>query len=119
MATYHEFSTSAITAAMEAAASAHDPAALKSMQSTDTLADDGRLSITAECIKVTVEDGKVCVSLPFGLGKHCLPIPKIFPNGTVGEACLTICTKWGIPTGVTVTVSISSKVVVRKSFGIC
>ena len=74
----------------------------------------------AECIKVVVnKDGKVCLKLPLGLGTHCIPIPTPFPAGTAGEACLSIKTKWGIPCGVEVTVTIAGKVVVKKSFGLC
>lgn len=119
MSDYHEFDQEKIAAALEAAAGEYDQAALLSQRSTSTLADDGRLTLAGGCISVTVAGGKVCLKLPFGLGKVCLPIPKWIPNGTVAEACLTICTKWGIPTGVTVTISIAGKTVVRKSFGAC
>lgn len=119
MATFHEFDQKAVDAALEAARAHYDQDALKSRAEGGVLADDGHLSLAASCIAVTVENGKVCLSLPLGIGKVCLPIPSIIPNGTAAEACLSICTTWGIPTGVRVTISVLGKVVVQKSFGKC
>ena len=79
--------------------------------------DDGTLQISAQCISLAVQNGQVCINLPFGLGKKCLPIPKFVPNGTLVEACLDICTKWGIPCGVKVTISLAGKPIVKKGFG--
>ena len=79
--------------------------------------DDGTLKLSAQCISVSVQNGQVCLNLPLGIGSVCLPIPSGFPNGTAAQACLDICTKWGIPCGVEVTVSIAGIVVVSKGFG--
>lgn len=75
--------------------------------------------VSATCVSVTVNDGKVCIELPLGLGTHCFSIPVSIPVGTVGEACLSICTTWGIPTGVKVTVVFAGVTVVNQSFGKC
>jgi len=77
------------------------------------------VSLAGGCISVTVENNKVCVDLPLGLGKHCLPIPLSVPNGTAAQACLNICTTWGIPTGVSVSVKVAGVTVVSQSFGKC
>ena len=119
MSTYHEFDKAAIDAAIQSAQSHYDHGALRSKGASGDLADDGHLSIAASCVAVTVEDGKICLSLPLNIGKVCIPIPKIIPNGTAAEACLHICTYWGIPTGVKVTISVLGKVIVKKTFGKC
>lgn len=79
--------------------------------------DDGRLKVSAQCISVTVQNGQVCLNLPLGLGQVCLPIPPWVPSGTAAQACIDICTKWGIPCGVEVTVSVAGQQVVQKGFG--
>lgn len=68
---------------------------------------------------MVVDGGKICLELPLGLGRFCFPIPPVFPNGTAAQACLSICTTWGIPTGVRVTVSIAGNVILEKTFGKC
>lgn len=113
---FHSFDDKSVQAALDAA-QAHFEGNIdaKSINS----AEDGHLALAAGCISVTVENGKVCLNLPLGFGKYCFPIPSIIPNGTAAEACLSICTTWGIPTGVRVTISVAGKVIVSKSFGKC
>lgn len=118
MATYHSFDEKAVASALEAARNQYNPAELAAKGAKADLADDGHLRIGAQCISVTVEDGKICLNLPI-VGKHCLPIPSIIPNGTAAEACLSFCTKFGIPVGVRVTVSVAGNVIITKSFGAC
>jgi hypothetical protein len=80
--------------------------------------EDGALAVAAaECISVTVQNGKVCVTLPLGIGQVCLPVPSWVPSGTVAKACITICTKWGIPCGVELTISVAGQVIIKKGFG--
>ncbi|MFN6952817.1 MAG: hypothetical protein ACK4NE_09545 [Albidovulum sp.] len=119
MATFHEFDEKAIASALETARSLYDQQTLGERSRTISLLDDGHLRIAAQCISVTVDNGKVCLNLPLGLGKFCFPIPPVFPNGTAAQACLSICTTWGIPTGVRVTVSIAGNVILEKTFGKC
>ncbi|HGG65773.1 MAG TPA: hypothetical protein ENK34_14510 [Rhodobacteraceae bacterium] len=88
--------------------------------SSEARIESSHLSLRAECLSVTIEGRKVCLKLPFGLGEACLPVPGAFPNGTAAEACLDICTIWpGIPTGVTVSVAVAGKTLVKQSFGAC
>jgi len=77
------------------------------------------LSVYGGCIAVVTENHKICLNLPLGLGSHCLPLPISVPDGTAGEACLEICTTWGIPTGVKVSVKIAGITVVSQTFGKC
>ena len=58
-------------------------------------------------------------NLSFGFGQHCFSLPITIPSGSVGEACLSIRTTWGIPTGVRVKVTIAGVQVVSQSFGKC
>ena len=118
MATYYDFSEESVGNAVSAAKSMHAEALTDAAPSV-SLATSGELSLLAECISVTIEGNKVCVNLPLGIGSVCLPIPISIPNGTAAEACLSICTTWGIPTGVKVTVSAHGHVVVEQSFGKC
>ena len=66
-----------------------------------------------------IVDGKICFDLPLGIGKKCIRLPIRFPDSTVAKACLRICSRWGIPTGVEVSVSIKGETIVRKVFGLC
>ncbi|MEA2162800.1 MAG: hypothetical protein QOK37_927 [Thermoanaerobaculia bacterium] len=114
----HAFDEEAVNQALDAAREAGDPAQLTAFHAGGGFTDSGRIAISPQCVKVTVANHKVCVSIP-KLGTHCLPIPIGVPNGTVGEACLTICTHFGIPTGAKVSVSVAGHVVVSKTFGVC
>lgn len=113
---YPSFSSEAINQALEAA-QRHSRERMPAAANAETALEDGTLKISAQCISVTVQNGQVCLNLPLGLGSVCLPIPAIFPNGTAAQACLDICTKWGIPCGVEVTVSIAGHVIVAKNYG--
>ena len=113
---YPSFSKDAINHALEAA-QRHSRERMPAAIHDEMALEDGALKLSAQCISVTVQNGQVCLNLPLGLGSVCLPIPAIFPNGTAAQACLDICTKWGIPCGVEVTVSIAGHVIVSKGFG--
>lgn len=119
MATFHSFDDKAIEAALDAARAHYEAPAIEANRRELNPIDDGHLRVAAQCISVTVEDGKVCLNLPLGIGKFCFNIPSIIPNGTAAQACLDICTTWGIPTGVKVTISVAGKVILEKSFGKC
>lgn len=77
----------------------------------------GELLVAGGCVSVTVNNGQVCVNLPLGIGSVCLPIPAWIPNGTAAQACIQICTKWGIPCGVELTVSVAGQQIIQKGFG--
>lgn len=87
-------------------------------QDSKALEDGGRLCLFAECIKLTINNGKACLVVPLGVGEVCLPVPNIY-DGDLASACLHICTTWGIPTGVKVTVSINGQDIVSRSYGNC
>ena len=80
---------------------------------------DGPLSIAAQCISVTTANRKICINLPLGIGKRCFTVPVNIPNGTVGKACISICSIFGIPTGFRVTVVIAGVTIISQSFGKC
>lgn len=120
MSTFHEFDPKEIQDSLDNVANHHSSNSKTVSLASSNLADDGHISFAAAtCINVTVENGKVCLNLPLGIGKVCLPIPPFIPNGTAASACLDICTTWGIPSGVTVTVSALGRIIVKKSFGKC
>lgn len=118
MTTYHEFDQKVIEAAVEAALCHYDqPTLLKN--STLNPVDDGHLSISGGCIYMLVEGGKICLNLPLGIGSICVPIPQIFPDGTAAQACISICSIWGVPTGARLTVIIAGQVIINKTFLKC
>lgn len=118
MATY-SFNEEAIANAIDAAKKTHEQNQLNAKETNLSISSEGCSLIAGGCISVTTEDHKVCLNLPLRIGKYCFSLPVSIPNGTVGEACIHICTTWGIPTGVKVTVSIAGKTIVTKSFGKC
>lgn len=117
--TYHEFDAQAVNEALAAAQEHNQSAGLEGVHPEMSVLHGGEFAIAAQCIRVTVAGNKICLSLPLGIGKICLPIPISVKNGTVASACLTICTTWGIPTGVKVTITVGSTVIVTKKFGKC
>ncbi|PHN07618.1 hypothetical protein [Flavilitoribacter nigricans] len=119
MANYYSFSQDAVEAAINAAKSTHEGTELDATKNGFDIKKGGHLAALAECISVKVEDHKICIELPLGLGSHCISIPLTVPNGTAAQACLTICTTWGIPTGVKVEVKVAGVTVISQSFGKC
>lgn len=119
MADLPGFDKDKVQQALDAAASHNELFNATAGGASLNLLAGGEYSVLAQCISVTVNDGKVCLNLPLGIGSVCIPIPVSIPNGTAAEACLDICTTWGIPTGVKVTVSALGHVIVTKTFGKC
>jgi len=123
--TYHEFDEKAVTEAIAAARESHlestgaTAEGAAAPEAPANLSDSGALEIAAQCITVTVANRKICISLPLGIGRVCLPVPGFVPNGQAAQACISLCTKFGIPTGVRVTVKVGSNTILRKTFGIC
>lgn len=118
MATEHTFDEEKVEATIEAARAHYAHKLAKAPAIAEPVTAEGPLSLLAECISVTVEDGKICLKVPVA-GSICIPIPVQFPNGTAAQACLHICSKFGIPTGVCVTVTILGSQVARQCFGLC
>ncbi|GAB3787485.1 hypothetical protein GCM10028818_52550 [Spirosoma horti] len=120
----YSFSEEAVTDAIKSAQATHSDATASTKgiafdMSKGGSMQDGPLSIAAQCISVTTANHKICINLPLGIGKRCFTLPVNVPNGTVGKACLSICTTFGIPTGVRVTVVIGGVTVISQSFGKC
>ena len=77
----------------------------------------GEFSVSAGCIGVSINDGQVCLSLPDPFGSICIPVPGGFSGQA--QACLDICSTFGIPHGVKITISVNGQVIVTKVVGIC
>lgn len=119
MASYPSFDEEKVQQALEAANRHNDTVGLKGADGAPNILGGGEYAALAECISVTVSDNKICLNLPLGLGSVCIPIPLSVPDGTAAQACLSICTTWGFPTGVKVTISVAGVTIVTKSFGKC
>lgn len=115
---YPEFDSNAIEQAI-ATAQRHSDNVQTKAGGHQIGTDNGELKVSAQCIGVTVNNGQVCLNLPLGLGSICLPVPSWVPSGATVQACLDICTVWGIPCGVEVTVSFNGQRIIQKGFGCC
>lgn len=111
-----KFDAKKIEQALETA-QRHNDALRATVKGKTVALTDGALGISGGCISVTVQNGQVCLNLPLGIGSVCLPVPSWIPNGTAAQACINICTKWGIPCGVEVTVSVAGQQIIQKGFG--
>jgi hypothetical protein len=78
---------------------------------------EGNMEIMAQCISVKTANNKICIKLPV-VGTRCLTVPVNIPNGKVGKACLSVCTIFGVPSGVKVSITIGGVTVIRQSFGV-
>jgi hypothetical protein len=118
MTEYHSFPEEGVQEALSAAAQYKETYQSFSGTVNTIPQEDGEMSLLAGCITLTIGNGKVCLNLPLGLGKVCIPVPISY-NGKVASACLKICTKWGIPTGVKITISVGGVIIVSKKIGKC
>ena len=116
MTTYHNFDEQALDSLLQGL---DDHYGARKSAGGELQLTEGCLTTLAECISVVVRQRKVCLDLPLGLGQHCIPIPISVPEGTAAKACLTLCTTWGIPTGVKVDVKVAGIGIVSQSFGKC
>jgi len=118
---FYEFDSEAVDAALDAARRTHSGnEKLQNLTAQSGLPMVGaHIAVAAQCIAVTISNNQVCLTLPLGLGKHCLHLPVHIPNGTAAQACLTICTHFGIPTGVKVSVVVAGSTVFSQTFGAC
>jgi hypothetical protein len=123
MPTYAKFDQDKIDAALEAARQHAGPAENAGLLKAANLSNVDmhaatEFSISGGCVTVTVENGRICVDLPL-VGQYCLPVPSWIPSGAELQACVSICTTWGIPTGVKLTVSFNGSVIFTKTFLKC
>ena len=79
-------------------------------------------SLLAECIEASIENGKVCVGLPLGLGKQCVDVPDWVPSGSIARACVSIKYKtiFGVkvPIGVELCIYVADQEVACVSYGL-
>lgn len=100
------------------AAKQHSDRLLSATRGQEAVLADGALKIAGgACISVTVQNGQVCINLPLGIGSKCFNVPSWVPNGTACQACIDICTKWGIPCGVEVSISVAGRKIISQGFG--
>lgn len=81
------------------------------------LQPNGELKVGGQCISVTVANHKVCLNLPLGIGSYCFNIPDWVPEGAEVKACIDICTKFGIPCGIEVSLSLNGTKILSQGFG--
>lgn len=97
---------------------------LKLSKVSTSLDSEGKGSKTAEitalaqCISLEVEDHKVCVKLPLGLGKQCIDVPDWIPNGEAARVCLSINFIGVLPRGVKICVYVANQEIVCKNFNL-
>ncbi len=113
---YPSFDSEIISQSLDAARQ-HSETARAGLTDSQIELSDGALTIGAQCISVTVQNHQICINLPLGIGSKCFPVPSWVPEGSAVQACLNICTKWGIPCGVELTVSLAGTLVFKKGFG--
>lgn len=120
MSDYAAFSEDAIAEAIKLGAENHQIVAASFNGGDIDIFALTEASYTAECISVTVTNSQICLTLPKPISKQfCATVPSWIPNGTAAEACISICTKFGIPSGAKLTVTALGKVVFQKTFGLC
>ena len=110
----YSFDEGAVTRALEAA---QKPFKDRDVRAQISTAQNPYLRTIGDCVDLRSGASEVCLDLPLGLGDVCIPLPFDLPDGVAAQACLYICTTWGIPTGVTVRVTVGGFSVVDQSFG--
>jgi hypothetical protein len=115
MPAYNSFDDEAISRVLEVAKRPHQETDLRAI--TEISPAVRPLSLNAACISIVTSNNQVCLNLPLGLGSVCIPIPFNIPDGTVVQACLDICTFWGIPTGACLRISFEGQQIVSQCFG--
>jgi hypothetical protein len=91
------------------------------LRSADMLAPEmalqaGPASFSAGCIGLVSQGSQVCLRVPI-VGDLCVPVD--LPDGTFAEACVDLCTHWGIPTGVCVRIRAAGANIFSQCFGWC
>jgi hypothetical protein len=117
MPDYSRFSDEAVSSALETGRRHYQGFDLAS-NTEISHATSSRLNLNAECIDVTVDNNQVCLNLPLDIGNTCIPIPMSIPDGTIAQACLSVCYHF-IPTGVCVEVTALGATVAKQCFGDC
>jgi hypothetical protein len=110
----YSFNEDAVQRAVDSAAQRFEGRNLRAQIDTSL---NPYLRTIGDCVDLRSGESEVCLDLPLGLGDICIPLPFDLPDGVAAQACLYICTTWGIPTGVTVRVTVGGFTVVDQSFG--
>jgi hypothetical protein len=100
----------------EAEISAAEADVLKEAIDSQDIAPEA--SVQADCVSVTITDGKACLNLPFDLGRKCVKVPDWVPNGEPARVCISVRRRYGIPVGVNVCVYVDDKEVACAYFGV-
>lgn len=110
---YHSFDDAAVSATLEAS---REPFEGRDVRAASEIspADSGELELRAACLTLKSANRRVCLNLPLGLGRTCIPLPVDIANGTEVQACLSIRTSWGIPTGVCVRITLGGQQLVKR-----
>jgi len=64
----------------------------------------------------TISNGQACINTP--IGNECVSVPSFVPNGTAFQVCGDLCTSFGIPTGICITVTALGQQVASECFGL-
>jgi hypothetical protein len=110
---YHEIDDAAVSATLEAARQQFQGRDLQAATEISPV-DSGELELRAACLEVVSANRRVCLKLPLGIGNACIPLPFDLPDGTAVQACVSIRSTFGIPTGVCVRIVLAGQQLVKK-----
>ncbi len=110
----YSFKEENVSRALEAA---RQPFAGRNLRDRIDTSQNPYMRSIGDCVELRSGESEVCLDLPLGLGDACIPLPFDLPDGQAAQACLYLCTTWGIPTGVTVRVTVGGFTIVEQSFG--
>jgi hypothetical protein len=110
----YSFDEANVQKALEAAGK---PFAGRDLRAQIDTSQNPNLRSIGDCVDLRSGESEVCLDLPLGLGSVCIPLPFDLPDGKAAQACLYICTTLGLPTGVSVRVTVGGFTVVDQSFG--
>jgi hypothetical protein len=113
----HEFSEEKFNEVLQSLSAATTVNAAEITTLDEMTQSGGELSAQAECIGVVAKNGRVCLKIPI-VGTVCIPVNFGLPDGTAAEACVSLKTRWGIPTGVCVEVRAAGVSLVKQCWGL-
>ena len=88
------------------------------LRSTPGMLSGPNVTASATCIGVGIVNRRVCLKVPV-VGNICMPVVSVPLGNVSAQACVSVCTKWGVPTGACVSVKVSGHQVARQCFGWC